>query len=87
MTYKDDIAPYVGLGIAPKFNKNWGVFGEIGAYYTGNPDVQLKQYNLTPVTGNGTSANDAVSNEVNKIRNDDKYEWMPVGKVGVSFHW
>lgn len=87
MTYKDDIAPYVGLGIAPKFNKNWGVFGEIGAYYTGNPDVQLKQYNLKPVTGNGTSANDAVSNEVNKIRNDDKYEWMPVGKVGVSFHW
>jgi hypothetical protein len=22
-----------------------------------------------------------------KVRNDDKYEWMPVAKLGVSYHW
>jgi hypothetical protein len=41
MEYKNDIAPYLGLGFAPKINKNWGVFGEVGAYYTGNPTVNL----------------------------------------------
>ncbi|MFX9672989.1 hypothetical protein ABTO96_19580, partial [Acinetobacter baumannii] len=25
--------------------------------------------------------------EENKIRNDDKYQWLPVGKVGVNFFW
>lgn len=87
MSYKNDIAPYVGLGWAPKINKNWGVFGEVGAYYTGNPSVKLTQYNLDPVTGNPTSAQDAVDAEARQIANDDKYQWMPVGKVGVSYHW
>ena len=87
MSYENDIAPYVGLGFAPKINKNWGVFGEVGAYYTGNPQVQLTQYNLAPVTGNNVSAQDAVDKEANEIRNDDKYEWMPVAKLGVSYHF
>ncbi len=87
MSYKNDIAPYLGFGWAPKINKNWGVFGEVGAYYTGNPSVKLTQYNLDPVTGNPTSAQDAVDNEARQIANDDKYQWMPVGKVGVSYHW
>ena len=87
LSYKNDIAPYVGLGFAPKINKNWGVFGEVGAYYTGNPSVKLTQYNLDPVTGNPTSAQDAVDNEAREIANDDKYQWMPVGKLGVSYHW
>jgi hypothetical protein len=25
--------------------------------------------------------------EEQKIRNDDKYEWLPVGKVGLSFRF
>ena len=87
MSYENDIAPYVGLGFAPKINKNWGVFGEVGAYYTGNPQVQLTQYNLAPVTGNTITAQDAVDKEVNEIRNDDKYEWLPVAKLGVSYHF
>ncbi len=39
LDYSNDIAPYLGLGFAPKINNNWGVFGEVGAYYTGNPTV------------------------------------------------
>lgn len=86
MSYKNDIAPYVGLGIAPKINKNFGLFGEVGAYYTGNPTVDLNHYNLTAVSG-AQDIETNVRNEEDKIRNDSKYEWMPVGKVGVSFHW
>lgn len=81
VSYDNDIAPYVGLGFAPKINKNWGVFGEVGAYYTGNPTAKL--------TGvGGTVADQALlADHERNIENDDEYQWLPVGKVGVSFHW
>ena len=28
-----------------------------------------------------------VAEHINEVRNDDKYEWMPVAKLGVSYHW
>ncbi len=86
MNYKNNIAPYVGVGIAPKFSKNWGVFGEIGAYYTGNPTVNLDA-DGTFINANGGSAEADLKAEQQKIANDDKYAWMPVGKVGVNFYW
>lgn len=84
MSYKNDFVPYVGFGIAPKFNKNFGVFGEVGAYYTGNPSVQLASTGNAVTVGNQT-LEQAVRSEANKIENDDKYEWLPVGKIGVSY--
>lgn len=86
MNYDNDIAPYLGLGIAPKINKNFGLFGEVGAYYTGNPQVSLQRVSGDAIA---TSANldDEIKAEENKIANKSRYEWMPVGKVGVSFHW
>ncbi len=87
--YDNDIAPYVGLGFAPKITKNFGVFGEVGAYYTGNPTVSL--YNtgnpLAVDVNNNETITSALNADAKKIRNDDKYEWLPVGKVGVSFHF
>ncbi|GEK43730.1 ornithine uptake porin CarO type 4 [Acinetobacter sp. MYb177] len=86
MGYENNIAPYVGLGLAPKINQNWGVFGEVGAYYTGNPSVNLtSKGNFVNV--NGADFDRDLAAEENKIRNDDKYEWMPVAKLGVSYHW
>ena len=86
MSYENDIAPYVGLGFAPKLNKNWGVFGEVGAYYTGNPAVDLDKSG-TFVNAAGGNASADLRAEEQKIREDDKYQWLPVGKVGVSYHW
>ncbi len=86
MSYKNDIAPYVGLGFAPKINQNWGVFGEVGAYYTGNPTVDLNA-NGSFVNVNGANIDEDIRAEENKIRNDDKYEWLPVAKLGVSYHF
>ena len=86
--YDNQFAPYVGFGFAPKINKNFGVFGEVGAYYTGNPTVSLQQVSGTDqVNGNGDRLSDAIRGEERKIANDDKYEWMPVAKLGVSYHW
>jgi len=85
--YDNDIAPYVGFGIAPKINKNFGVFGEVGAYYTGNPTVELVSSNPGLIGDDGRTLGQATRAEADKIRNDDKYKWLPVGKVGVSYHW
>lgn len=86
MSNDNDFAPYVGLGFAPKINKNWGVFGEVGAYYTGNPSANIQSVGLTEVGGTATGQ-DAASDLEYKLENKDKYEWLPVGKVGVSFHF
>ena len=86
LDYSNNISPYVGLGFAPKINKNWGVFGEVGAYYTGNPNVNL-QSRGDFVNVNGEDFDRDLAAEENKMSNDDKYQWLPVGKVGVSFHW
>ena len=88
MQYDNNIAPYVGLGFSPSINSRWGVFGEVGAYYTGNPSVNLVANNLTPVNELETqSAQDAADADARKIANDDKYEWMPVAKLGLSFRF
>ena len=86
MSYENNIAPYVGFGFAPKITKNIGVFGEVGAYYTGNPSVNLASKGEF-VNVNGANFDRDLAAEENKIRNDDKYKWLPVGKVGVSYHW
>ena len=81
VSYDNDIAPYLGLGFAPKLNKNWGVFGEVGAYYTGNPTAKLT------AVGGTDADRDLLEDHQRNIEQDDKYEWLPVGKVGVSYHW
>lgn len=86
--YENQFAPYVGFGFAPKINKNFGVFGEVGAYYTGNPSVSLQQVaGSDQVNGNGDRLSDAIRGEQAKISNDDKYKWLPVAKLGLSYHF
>ncbi|WP_347452934.1 ornithine uptake porin CarO type 6 [Acinetobacter thermotolerans] len=86
LSYKNNIAPYVGIGFSPAITNRWGVFGEIGAYYNGNPTVDLNASGLEPVTGS-PSVEEAIANETREIRNDNEYEWLPVAKLGVSFRF
>ncbi len=87
MKYKNNIAPYLGLGFSPSITDRFGVFGEVGAYYVGNPEVQLTQYNLAQVNGNTVSPQAAINKQANDIRNDDKYKWLPVAKLGLSLRF
>lgn len=87
MNYDNQFAPYVGFGFAPKINKNFGVFGEVGAYYTGNPSANLQRVSGSATSNIDKDLDQELANETNKLVNDDKYKWMPVGKVGVSYHW
>jgi hypothetical protein len=91
LSYKNNIAPYVGIGFSPAITNRWGVFGEIGAYYNGNPSVNLTPTGaFVPVDEFNPDIPDfdtALRNEENEIRNDNKYEWLPVAKLGVSFRF
>ena len=89
LTYENDIAPYVGLGFSPSITSRWGVFGEVGAYYNGNPTVNL---NANPaalglVGDDGRTLSQAIDDEATAIRNDDEYEWLPVAKLGVTYRF
>ncbi|WP_159124057.1 ornithine uptake porin CarO [Acinetobacter variabilis] len=91
LSYKNNIAPYVGIGFSPAITNRWGVFGEIGAYYNGNPTANLTANPEALIAvgpgSEGNSLEDALAQEERDIRNDNKYEWLPVAKLGVSFRF
>ncbi|MFW1754253.1 ornithine uptake porin CarO [Acinetobacter wanghuae] len=89
LSYKNDLAPYVGIGFSPAITNRWGVFGEVGAYYNGNPNVNLTATGTARPENTGVVADfaDQVEREQDNIRNDNEYEWLPVAKLGVSFRF
>jgi len=89
LSYKNSLAPYVGIGFSPSITNRWGIFGEVGAYYNGNPAVNLSASPdaLALVGDDGRTLNQALIAEEDEIRNDNKYEWLPVAKLGVSFRF
>lgn len=91
LSYKNNIAPYVGIGFSPAITNRWGVFGEIGAYYNGNPTVDLtanpEAYAAVGLADDGRTLSQAIDDEATAIRNDDKYEWLPVAKLGVTYRF
>lgn len=79
--YKNDIVPYVGIGFSPAITTRFGLFGQVGAYYTGNPDVKLIGSNAT-----GDAA-DAIAREERKLADDDSFKFQPVAKVGATLRF
>lgn len=89
LSYKNNLAPYVGIGFSPAITNRWGMFGEIGAYYNGNPSANLRANPeaLGLIGDDGRTLAQALNAEEDDIRNDNKYEWLPVAKLGVSFRF
>lgn len=82
VTYKNSISPYVGVGVNPQLTKNIGLFGQIGAYYTGNPTV-----NLVANADASQATKNEVQKEERKIAEEGRFEWLPVAKLGVSLRF
>jgi len=87
LSYKNNLAPYVGIGFSPAITNRWGVFGEIGAFYNGNPSVNLTSSGTATSENGVADFDDQVRREADDIREDNKYEWLPVAKLGVSFRF
>lgn len=84
MEYKG-FAPYLGLGFSPAITSRVGLFGELGAYYTGNPKASLTATGIANPTEVGDDTfEEAVAKQEDKLRNQSKYEFLPVAKLGLS---
>lgn len=97
--WRNELAPYLGIGFAPAITNRIGIFGEIGAAYMGEPRVSELRYNggaAQQVDTQGNVVNPVVTpgqlqNELNIKRNEIEdsttYSFYPVAKLGVSFRF
>lgn len=77
---ENDLAPYLTVGFRPNINNNWGVFGEVGAAYTGGLKV-------TEAKVNGSNDLEFKKDLQRDINDEDISDWMPIAKVGVTYRF
>ena len=72
--------PYLTLGFRPNITNNFGVFGEIGAAYTGGQKV-------TEAKQNGEN-NPVLASDLQKDIDDSNYsKWFPIAKIGATYRF
>lgn len=77
---KNTMAPYLTLGFRPNITNNFGVFGEIGAAYTGGQKV-------TEAKQNGENNLFLASDLQKDIDDEDLADWMPIAKLGLTYRF
>ena len=83
-----DSAPMLSLGWGHSPSKGWGAMVEMGAIFTGAPDVSLSG----TVTGAGASSQDvlntALREEETKLKNDvGDFDFLPILQAGVTYRF
>ena len=77
---KNTMAPYLTLGFRPNITNNFGLFGEIGAAYTGGQKV-------TDAKIDGLNRADLASDLQKDIDDEDLADWMPIAKLGLTYRF
>ena len=77
---KNTMAPYLTLGFRPNITNNFGLFGEIGAAYTGGQKV-------TDAKINGLNRADLASDLQKDIDDEDLAKWYPIAKIGATYRF
>lgn len=72
------LAPYLTLGFKPSTDKNWGMFGEVGAAYAG--DMKIRAV----VNDDPTSA---TSQDLTDDIGDSGISWYPIAKIGATYRF
>lgn len=80
-----DLAPYLAVGFKPNSNKRFGMFGELGAVYTGKWDTKVDILGAANVTGAGT-VEDLKRDLADKIDKNNP-EWYPIVKLGATYRF
>lgn len=80
--YSNPLAPYVTVGFRPNSNNRWGVFGELGAAYMGEPKATIAATNNSAIAQQAAAEAQA---DVDSEIDDKKYfEWYPIVKIGAT---
>ena len=77
---KNTLAPYLTLGFRPNITNNFGVFGEIGAAYTGGQKVTEAKYN----SADSSALKEDLQQDIN---DEDLADWMPIAKLGLTYRY
>ena len=77
---KNTMNPYLTIGFRPNITNNFGVFGEIGAAYTGGLKV-------TDAKENGVKS-PGLASDLQKDLDDSNYsKWYPIAKIGATYRF
>ena len=84
--HRNKLAPYLTVGFRPNITNNFGVFGEIGAAYTGGQKVTEAKYNSNDI--NSTLNNSTLKEDLQQdIDDEDLADWMPIAKLGLTYRF
>lgn len=72
------LAPYLTVGFKPNSDKRFGMFGEIGAVYTGDWKTSVT------VSDSVATASPDLQGELEKKIKDDNLAWYPIVKLGAT---
>ena len=77
---KNTMAPYLTLGFRPNITNNFGLFGEVGAAYTGGQKV-------TEAKKDGKESKDLASDLQKDIDDENLAKWYPIAKIGATYRF
>lgn len=84
---KNSMNPYLTIGFRPNITNNFGVFGEIGAAYTGG--LKVTEAKLNDNNGNSILEDyKDLKNDLQKDLDDSNYsKWYPIAKIGATYRF
>ncbi len=85
--YKNDLAPYLTVGFRPNMDKKWGVYGEVGALYTGGVTAKAEAVNGSNITLPPNVSLDDFTKDMEQKVSDKMTKWYPVAKLGVTYRF
>lgn len=81
------LAPYLTVGFKPEQGKKFGMFGELGAVYTGEWKTSAVA-NGTIISPDGTTKDNTEFAQELKEKLDGKFpEWYPIIKLGATYRF
>lgn len=87
---KNSMNPYLTIGFRPNLNNHWGVFGEVGAAYTGGLEVTDAKRNYYNTNGEVVAATNKqdLKNDLQQDLDDSNYsKWYPIAKLGLTYRF
>jgi hypothetical protein len=95
VTFRNEIAPFLGVSYSPSITERFGLFGQLGVLWQGKPTAVLTaangaavevDANGVPVIG-GKNVTKALAAEKADIEGDSQYEFLPVAKLGLQIRF